>query len=64
MQLVECLPNLHAVPGFYPQCTGMLHTCTPSIWDVEAGSSEIQGPPKLHRRFEGYEDPLITYTHI
>lgn len=52
MQLVGCLPNMHASPGFYPQCSGMLHTCTPSIWDIEAGGPETQGHPELHRRVE------------
>lgn len=56
---------MHASPGFYPQCSVMLHTCTHSSWEVEAGGPEIQGQPKLHSWFEARDvrTSLIPYTH-
>lgn len=66
MQLVERLPNMRASPGFYPQCSGMPHTCTHSIGEVETGGPEIQGHPKLHSWFVSRDvrtPPPILYTH-
>lgn len=37
------------------------HTCNPSIWEVEAGRSGVQGQPQLHREFKtylGYRKPF------
>lgn len=30
----------------------MVHRCDPSIWEIEAGESEVQGPPYMYREFQ------------
>lgn len=48
VQLLECLPNMHAkwVPSPVPQKLGIVvHACHPKHLEVEAGESEVQGHP-------------------
>jgi hypothetical protein len=32
----------------------VVHTCTLSIWEIEAGELRVQGQPRLHSKFLGY----------
>lgn len=53
-ELVECLPGTprpwvqHCIKK--GRCAGDAYD--PSIWEVEAGGSEVQGHPQLYREFE------------
>lgn len=49
-QLVKCVARIHEDLGLNHIKLGIVaYVCTPSTQDAEAGGSEIQGPPWLHK---------------
>lgn len=65
-QWTERLTSIHKAQGLIPspaQSMSVLNTCNPSTWEVEAGGSEVEGHPWLHKEFEaglGYMRPKQT----
>ena len=54
-QWTECLSRMHrapySIPGI-PRITGIgVQACNPSPWEVQAGGSEVQSHPQVHRQF-------------